>query len=358
MITSLYIHIPFCKKKCFYCDFNSFDNKIELIDEYVSALKKEISYYNLETLETIYIGGGTPSFIDSQYIVDLLKLLPKAKEITIEVNPCTVTKEKLLDYKKAGVNRISMGLQTINNCILKTIGRAHTFEDFEKAYKLIKNVGFDNINVDLMFGLPTQTLNDFKKSVDYLISIEPTHISCYSLILHNDIFENLPSDDEERSMYYYTKEKLKASGYEHYEISNFSKEGFKSKHNLAYWNQKEYAGVGAGASSYISNTRYTNECDLKKYINLIDENFSQRYLEELQTKEDKLRENIILKLRLIDGLNIKEFNKLFEVDFCQKFKSEIQKLEKLELIKIENNRICLTDKGLDFANAVWREFLE
>lgn len=358
MINSLYIHIPFCKKKCLYCDFNSFDNKSNLINEYMNALKKEIIAYNLKSLDTVYIGGGTPSFIDSRNIVEVLSIIPTAKEVTVEMNPCTVTMDKLKDYKNAGVNRISIGLQTTKDDILKEIGRAHSFDEFKKAYEMIRGVGFDNVNVDLMFGLPSQSLQDLKESVDYLVSINPEHISCYSLILHNDIFKHLPSDDDERKMYYYIKEKLKASGYELYEISNFAKSGFESKHNLAYWNQKEYAGVGAGASSYINGTRYTNELNLEKYIELVDENFSQRYIEEVQNIEDTLREYVILRLRLIEGVNINDINLKFGIDFENKFKNEIDTLKKNNLISIIDSNLKLTDKGLDFANVVWREFLE
>ena len=193
MVESVYVHIPFCKQKCLYCDFNSFKGKENLIDSYMEALYKECARFSFDRLKTIYIGGGTPSFIDSKYIVRLLTILPKAEEVTIEMNPCTVIREKLEDYKTAGVTRISMGLQTTNDSILKEIGRVHTLEDFEKAYMLIKDVGFENINADLMFGLPNQTLEDVKNSLDYLIEKNPTHISCYSLILHNDIFKNLPS---------------------------------------------------------------------------------------------------------------------------------------------------------------------
>lgn len=357
MINSLYIHIPFCKKKCLYCDFNSFDNKNNLINDYIDALKKEIVSYNLKDLDTIYIGGGTPSFIDSKNITEVLSIVPTAEEVTIEMNPCTVTMDKLKAYKNAGVNRISIGLQTTKDNILKEIGRAHTFDEFKMAYKLIRDAGFDNVNVDLMFGLPSQSLADLRESVDYLVSINPEHISCYSLILHNDIFKHLPSDDDERKMYYYIKDKLKASGYKHYEISNFAKNGFESKHNLSYWNQKEYVGVGAGASSYIDGMRYTNEADLEKYIELVDETFSQRYIEEKQNMEDKLREYIILRLRLIEGLNISDINLKFDINFEEFFKKEINNLKNNGLIEIQDGNLKLTEKGLDFANVVWREFL-
>ena len=221
---SIYVHIPFCKQKCLYCDFNSYQNKEELIEKYFEALIKEIKSYKLNNnLKTIYIGGGTPSFPNEKYICDVLKNLPKAEEVTLELNPGTITENKLKKYKENGVNRLSIGLQAIQNDILKEIGRIHTKQEFEEAFKVARKIGFDNINVDLMHGLPNQTLNDFKESVDYLVDLNPEHISCYSLILHNNIFKNLPDDETEREMYYYAKSKLKENGYEHYEISNFAK---------------------------------------------------------------------------------------------------------------------------------------
>lgn len=362
MVNSIYVHIPFCKQKCLYCDFNSFQNKENIIDEYMKALYKECAKFSFdEKIKTIYIGGGTPSFINSKYILELLNLLPEAEEITIEMNPCTVTEEKLLDYKIAGVNRISMGLQTTNGNILKEIGRVHTFEEFQKAYDLVKKVGFENVNVDLMFGLPTQTLKDVEESLKYLIEIKPTHISCYSLIVHENIFKDLPSDEEEREMYYLTKQMLKDAGYEQYEISNFSKKGYESRHNLAYWNQESYIGLGAGASSYFNGERYTNEGDIEKYISKVNNGEEIRNIEEIETKESKLREYIILKLRLIEGVCIEEVNSKFEVEIQEIFATEINKLQKLGLIEkqIANNKtyIRLTEKGMDLANQVWEEFV-
>lgn len=358
MLESVYVHIPFCKQKCLYCDFNSFDNKKEKIEEYMAALYKECSKYTFNRLKTIYIGGGTPSFIEPQYIERILGILPEAEEVTIEANPCTVTAEKLEIYKKAGVNRLSIGLQSTNDNILKEIGRAHTFEEFDKAFKLAREKGFKNINVDLMFGLPNQSLIDLKKSVDYLIGLSPEHISCYSLIVHENVFENLPPDDEERRMYYYTKDALKKAGYVQYEISNFSKIGYESKHNLAYWNQKEYIGLGAGASSYANNVRYTNETSIEKYIEGINTNKDIRRIDETQTEEDKIREYMILRFRLTAGVNISEANQKFNIDILTKFMKEIKKLAREGLLYIDENRnIKLTDKGMDFANVVWREFV-
>ena len=356
---SAYIHIPFCARKCLYCDFNSFDNKAFLIDEYIGALLDEIKSYDLkDELYTIYIGGGTPSFIDAKYISRILEVLPKSKntEITIEINPGTVNLEKLIEYKKTGINRVSIGLQTTDDRILKEIGRIHTLNEFEEAYNMVRNCDFENVNVDLMFGLPNQTLEVFKESVEYLIGLKPTHISSYSLILHNDIFKNLPSEDEERNMYHYLVERLKSAGYLHYEISNFAFKDFESKHNLAYWKQREYYGFGAGASSYIDGKRYTNISNLNKYIETIKNKELPSIIEEIEDFESKLNEYIMLGLRIIDGVNIKDVNEKFNINVLEKFKNKLQKLSKLDLIEITEN-ISLTEKGLDLANVVWEEFV-
>lgn len=353
---SIYIHIPYCKQKCLYCDFNSYSNKEDTINKYFDALIKEIKSYNIKELNTIYFGGGTPSFVDSKYIREIMSILPKANEVTLELNPGTVNKEKLAEYKNIGINRLSIGLQAIQNDILKEIGRIHTLNDFEEAFKLARSVGFDNINVDLMHGLPNQSVQNFKDSVDYLVKLGPEHISCYSLILHNDVFKNLPIENDERKMYYYAKEKLKERGYIHYEISNFAKSGKESKHNLVYWNQEEYVGVGAGASSYLNGERYTNIASIEEYIKRINRGESVNIIEEKQNSEDKLNEYMILKLRLIKGVNIKEANEKFKTDIVKKYEKSLEKLKKLGLIKIDEN-IYLTDKGLDLANIVWEEFI-
>ena len=353
---SLYIHIPFCKQKCLYCDFNSYSNADKLINDYVIALKNEIQSYSFNAYKTIYFGGGTPSYIDEKSIIDILNCVDykKAEEITIEVNPGTVTKEKLRSYIENGINRLSIGLQATQDNILKEIGRIHTLEDFEKTYIMAREVGFKNISVDLMFGLPNQALKDVEESLDFIIKINPEHVSCYSLILHENIFNNLPEDEEEREMYYLIINKLKEAGYEHYEISNFAKPGYESKHNLVYWNQGEYVGVGAGASSYIDNKRYTNVTNINKYIT----NYGDRIIEEIQSADDKEREYIILKLRLIDGINIEEMNEKFNINVCEKYKEQIEKMKKLELLEYNDKKIRLTKKGLDLANVVWQEFLE
>lgn len=364
---SAYIHIPFCARKCLYCDFNSFEDKQNLIEYYIDALIKEIKRYDIKELETIYIGGGTPSFIEAKHISRILSILPlkNASEITIEVNPGTVDYNKLIEYKNAGINRISIGLQTTNNEILKEIGRIHTLEEFENAYNLVREVGFENVNVDLMFGLPDQDLDIFKESIEYLIKLNPEHISSYSLILHEKIFSNLPNDEEEREMYHYLVKRLKEAGYKHYEISNFSKKGFESKHNMAYWKQKEYYGFGAGASSYLDGKRCTNILNLNEYIEKIKSGKEVSIVEEEESLDSKINEYMMLGLRLIDGINIKEVNEKFGIDVLERYKESLSKLINLGLIELQHSDrdfgakgyIVLTAKGLDLANVVWEEFV-
>ena len=249
----VYVHIPFCKKKCDYCDFISYCNKDNLIYDYVQAVKAEIQSQNIKPeITTIYIGGGTPSYIDSKYIIEILEKIKEKNvssnaEITIEVNPGTVTKEKLEDYIKNGINRISIGLQTTNDELLKQIGRIHSFTQFLETYKLAKKVGFKNINVDLILGLPNQRIKDLKESLEQIIKLKPKHISVYSLIVEdgtpiaNKIEKGemqLPDEELERNMYWFVKNTLELNGFIHYEISNFAKKGYESKHNLNCWNQK------------------------------------------------------------------------------------------------------------------------
>ena len=370
----IYIHIPFCVKKCYYCDFISFTNQNENIETYIKAVLKELDEYDLNkyNVTTIYIGGGTPSAISSAYIVNILeKIKEKIKnnktkrkdiETTIEVNPGTVTKEKLQDYKNAGVNRLSIGLQTTNNKLLKIIGRIHTYEEFLETYKLAGEVGFKNINVDLMIGLPSQTIQDLKDSLSKVIKLQPKHISTYYLILEeNTILEKLvesekvilPDEDKERQMYWYVKNTLELNGYKHYEISNFAKEGYESKHNLNCWEQKQYIGLGLAASSYINNERYSNVIDMKKYLN-----GSGKIIEEKQSIEDAEKEYMLLGLRKIDGVSIAKFKEKFACNPLFLFRKELNKLVRDKLIIVDGDSIKLTKKGLDFANLVWEEFVD
>ena len=370
----IYIHIPFCVKKCYYCDFISFTNQNENIETYIKSVLKELDEYDLNkyNVTTIYIGGGTPSAISSAYIVDILEKIKeklennntewKDIEITIEVNPGTVTKEKLQDYKSVGVNRLSIGLQTTNDNLLKIIGRIHTYKEFLETYKQAEEVGFKNINVDLMIGLPSQTIQDLKDSLNKVIKLEPKHISTYSLILEEDtVLEKLvesgklilPDEDMERQMYWYVKNTLELNGYNHYEISNFAKEGFESKHNLNCWEQKQYIGLGLAASSYINNERYSNVSDMKKYLN-----GSGKIIEEKQSIEDAEKEYMLLGLRKINGVNISKFKEKFACNPLFLFREELNKLVMDKLIAVDTNNIKLTNKGLDFANLVWEEFVD
>ncbi len=372
----IYVHIPFCKCKCSYCDFISFANKENNIKEYVEALKKEIQNNNLSNcqIDTIYIGGGTPSFIDSKHIVDIIKtikekfIVDKNAEITIEVNPGTANEEKLKDYINVGINRLSIGLQSTNNNLLKQIGRIHTYEEFLNTYNLARKVGFKNINVDLMLALPNQTLQDLELSLENVINLKPEHISVYSLILeegtkmyelvHSKKIE-IPSDEIERKMYWNVKEKLEKSGYKHYEISNFAKKGFESKHNSNCWEQKEYLGFGLAAHSYIDSKRFCNTNNIEQYIKNIENNNFKNNIEicEIQNEEDKKKEYMLLGLRKIEGIDIQKFKNKFVDNPIYLYHKELEKLVEQELIEIDLNNIKLTNKGLDLANLVWEEFV-
>lgn len=406
----IYIHIPFCQHKCDYCDFISFSNKQDFIENYVEAVKKEIYNYFKDktfletyTVTTIYIGGGTPSYIDSKYICEIMEVLEKNlkqnkvkfedMEITIEVNPGTVNKEKLEQYKKAKINRLSIGLQSTNNKILKEIGRIHTYEQFLETYQMAKQVGFDNINVDLMIGLPNQTIEDIKTSLNEVVQLNPTHISVYSLIVEEGTViakkiqnHQLQEMDEEleRNMYWYVKNTLELNGYIHYEISNFAKEGKESKHNLNCWRQKEYIGIGLAAHSYLNYVRYTNTSEMNQYITRMihlnrqivndilelsnhkektsleehEKNIETVYeIEEVQDVEDRKKEYMLLGLRTIEGVSISKFKEKYIDNPIFLYRKELEKLVEEKLVMIDGDDIRITNKGLDLANLVWEEFI-
>lgn len=371
----IYVHIPFCKKKCKYCDFISFSCFGEKENEYVNSLIKEIENKKCSNVvSTIYIGGGTPSIIDSKNIIKILDVIYSNfnvlddAEITIEVNPGTVTKEKLEDYKNAGINRLSIGLQSAENRILSLIGRIHTYEEFLKTYNLAREIGFKNINVDLMLAIPTQTENELLNSVETVINLNPEHISLYSLILEEGTeLEKLVSKNElnlldekiERKMYWDTKKLLEKNGYIHYEISNFSKKGFESKHNVDCWNQEEYLGIGLAAHSYYNNKRFSNTDDLEEYIENIKNNDFEKNIElhEVQDKPNKMKEFMMIGLRKIEGVKISEFEKRFRINPLFYFRFEISRLTDEDLIEVDLDNIKLTKKGLDLANQVFEEFI-
>lgn len=370
----IYIHIPFCKQKCYYCDFISYCNKDYLIEDYIKAVKKEIEMQNIQSqITTIYIGGGTPSYINSKYIVEIMKEIKEKNiseeaEITIEVNPGTVTKEKLKQYKECGINRISIGLQSAQNRLLKQIGRIHDIKQFLETYKLAREVGFENINVDLMLGLPNQKIKDLKESLEKIIELQPEHISVYSLIVEdNTVILNkiekgelqLPDEETERNMYWYVKNTLELNGYKHYEISNFAKENYESKHNMNCWEQKEYIGFGAAAHSYRDITRYSNTENVEEYIkNVRNGKFERnRIIHEVQKEDDKRKEFMLLGLRKIDGIKISEFKNKFGDNPIYLYRNELNKLSSEKLIIIDEDNIRLTNKGIDLANLVWEQFI-
>ncbi len=376
----IYIHIPFCMQKCLYCDFVSYINKSECVKEYINCMIKEIQSYDFKkyNITTIYIGGGTPSFIESDYIKEIINVIQNKLEkndtrwedieITIEVNPGTVTLEKLNDYKTVGINRISLGLQATQDRLLKQIGRIHNYKDFLEAYELLKRVGFNNINVDLMIGLPNQSIKDLKESLEKIIKLNPNHISVYSLIIEDgtpisQLLDEekikLPDEEIERQMYWYVKNKLELNGYNHYEISNFSKKGKESKHNLNCWKQKQYIGIGAAAHSYFKDIRYSNTNNIEEYIKNIKENNIEknRKIEEKQTIEDKKNEFMMLGFRMIEGVNIADFKAKFVDNPLYVYREKIKKLTDEGLIEVDLNNIKLTNKGLDLANVVFEEFI-
>lgn len=323
----IYIHIPFCKQKCKYCDFVSFSDKEIYINDYIECILKEIksfsekvelNYINgvddLVKINTIYIGGGTPSIISEKYIEKIINEIKdnfnimKNAEITIEINPGTVNKQKLQKYLEIGINRISLGLQSTDDELLKLLGRVHKYKDFEEIYKLAREVGFKNINVDLMLGLPSQSISVLEKSLDEIISKNPEHISVYSLIVEENtqMFNlvekgelKLPNENLEREMYWKVKHILEKNGYNHYEISNFAKKGYESKHNTNCWNQCEYIGFGVSAHSYFNNVRYSNIYNLEKYIENL-KNYEQEknvIVYEKQDTESKMNEYMLLRFK-------------------------------------------------------------
>ena len=380
----IYVHIPFCKQKCKYCDFISFACYKEKQSDYIECVKKEIidkaqeiyadDNKNKIEIDTIYIGGGTPSIISEEYIKEILNVIKENykivqnPEITIEVNPGTVDEIKLKKYYEIGINRISIGLQSTNDKLLKMLGRIHTYKEFEDIYQKARKIGFKNINIDLMIGLPKQTLEDVEESLKKVIEKNPEHISVYSLIVEEntkmyDLIEDgtleLPSEELERRMYWKVKTILEQNGYNHYEISNFSKKGYESKHNSNCWNQHEYFGFGLSAHSYYNKMRYSNIDNLKQYIENYKNNVEvyNMVFHENQSKEDMMKEFMLLGLRKIDGVKISDFKEKFVDNPLYIFRNELNRLVKQELVEVTENSIRLTNKGLDLANVVWSEFV-
>ena len=349
-INSLYIHIPFCEHICDYCDFTKVQYFSLFAKPYLVELEKELNSYDIHDLKTIYIGGGTPTSLEDDLFEKLLQLISRytksVEEFTIEANPESLSKEKLLLMKRYGVNRISLGVETTNDEILKDINRHHTFEDVKKALSTAKEIGFNNLNVDLILGLPGSSLEQIKTDLTNLLALDVQHISCYSLTVHpNTVFvlEGIqePFDDLSRSYYDLVNETLEKNGFIHYEVSNWAKPGYESKHNYTYWKNEQYFGVGLGASGYIDGKRYTNTRSINTYLN-------GKYLDysEIVGPSDEMEYQIMLNLRTIEGLNLKDFKTKFDVDLLNSKKDVIDNLIEEKYLFIKGDKLIPTYDGM------------
>lgn len=369
----IYIHIPFCKKKCFYCDFTAFQNLESWIDSYFENLKKEIILYqknmNVE-VDSIYIGGGTPTYVDYHYIIELVEILKNfdlsnVKEFTIEANPNSLTLEKLKAYKKLGINRISLGVQSFDDKVLKNIGRDHNKEIVLKDIENIRKAGFDNISLDMILNLPGGNFYSIKNDLEIIKKINPEHLSYYSLILEKgshfySLYKKdklkLMDDDLERDIFSYIEKYLKNLSLNRYEISNFSKKGFESYHNKKYWSEGGYLAFGLGASGFLSNVRYNNVKNFVKYEKLINEGKFPIEFREFISKDEREKEYIIFKLREVEGINLKEFENIFGYSLLEKYSEPVEKFLKLGFFKIDD-RIRFTHKGFDLSNEFFIEII-
>ncbi|MBL4935180.1 oxygen-independent coproporphyrinogen III oxidase [Clostridium sp. YIM B02515] len=369
--TALYIHIPFCKQKCLYCDFPSFAGKEALMMDYIKALCSEIKNKVKKEVSTIFIGGGTPTYLSLECLYELKNCLDGIKkthdvEFTVEGNPESFSKEKLEVFKSMGVNRLSIGLQAWQNRLLKSIGRIHDLNSFTNSFKLSRDAGFKNINIDLMFGLPGQNIDDWKETLLNVAELNPEHISCYSLIveegtpfygmsLKNKL--DLPEEEIERQMYEYALIFLKKRGYEHYEISNFSKHGMESKHNMVYWSMDNYIGCGTGAHSFMNGIRYRNIEDIEKYIYMMNLKNSAVVEEYTNTDKDNMEEFMFMGLRKINGISKNEFKEKFNIDIHSVYGTVINKFLNNKLLLEDNERIYLSSRGIELSNQVMCEFI-
>lgn len=378
MDIGLYIHIPFCLSKCYYCDFTSYAHSKENYRPYIEALMNEIKVYGAKVgqslvVKTIFIGGGTPSVLPPILLGKIMKSLKRSfyidehVEYTIESNPGTLSRDKLKVMKDHGVNRISIGVQAYQNHLLKRIGRAHTWDQVEESYGLCRELGFDNINLDLIFGLPGQTITNWQETLEQIKRLGPNHISTYSLIIEENtpfgrLYDNGkldPIDEElERRMYHYAKDYLNQNGYEQYEISNFAKPGKASQHNIDCWKARPYIGMGLGAHSYFQGSRYHNTDKMSDYI------ANSGQLSKIQKNKEKINlkaqieEYMFLGLRLTDGISMDDFEKKFKRHLEDVYGLQINKHKNNGLLKEKNGRIFLTTYGQDISNIVFSSFLE
>lgn len=388
---SLYVHIPFCVKKCLYCDFLSESAPYEEKIHYVDGLLQEMEFWAEEIgqayeVRTIFIGGGTPTCLPPEQLLRIGKRLQRfcldgmdSVEFTIEANPGTITKEHVCVMQEIGVNRVSLGLQSAVHTELQALGRIHTYEEFVKSFLLLRENGFDNINVDLMADIPGQTLESYQQTLDRVLSLEPEHISSYSLIVEEGTpFYQMqqegklciPDEETDRSMYALTQEMLAKKGYTRYEISNYSKKEKECRHNLTYWSMGEYLGMGLGASSYFKGYRFSNICDRMKYQNITDlqqNDTSNAFEKKLKrageihrlSKKEEMEEYVFLGLRMMQGISTSAYKERFCVDFYKLYGEVLKALfQKCLLAESENHdRIYLTNRGIDVSNMVLAEFL-
>ncbi|WP_335869306.1 radical SAM family heme chaperone HemW [Bacillus sp. 2205SS5-2] len=376
MVSAAYIHIPFCEHICHYCDFNKVFLKGQPVDEYLHFLDQEIKVtleqFPTEDIQTIFVGGGTPTSLSSKQL-DILcssirNHLPYQRgEFTFEANPGDLSKEKLEVLRSNGVNRLSFGVQSFNNDLLRKIGRTHTAEEVYTSIATAKETGFENISIDLIYSLPTQTISDFEETLDAALALDLPHYSSYSLIIEpKTIFYNLmqkgqlplPGQDKEADMFELLMKKMDNYGLKQYEISNFAKPGFESKHNLVYWNNEEYYGFGAGSHGYMAGVRRANYGPLRKYMQPLQEN-KLPFIEEIPvSKKEKMEEEMFLGLRKMEGVSRENFLIKYEIDLYDVFSAAMIDLTKKELIEDNSGWVRLTNKGKFLGNEVFQSFLQ
>lgn len=369
----IYVHIPFCIKKCGYCDFLSYSSGEYSRIEYVDALLREldgVEGLNDYQVVSVFFGGGTPSVLDAEELVKILERIRNKAgfsadaEISLEANPGTVNADKLELYRKAGFNRISFGCQSMDDDELKQLGRIHTVGEFLDGYYQARKAGFSNINVDLMSGLPGQSYGDWERNLRMAAELEPEHISAYSLILeegtpfyHNRNQLNLPDEDSERLMYERTHEVLGEYGYEQYEISNYAKKGYQCRHNIGYWRRVPYLGLGLGAASLMNETRFSNTVDWKEYLeNSGSPHIIRKDVQKL-TPEDAMEEYMILGLRMCEGVSADEFERTFGRRLSEIYGDVIEKYTRLDLLQKRGNNLSFTRRGISVSNTILADFL-
>lgn len=378
MAAGIYVHIPFCRRKCLYCDFASGVADEQSILQYHKALLFEITHTKMEreSVDSLFFGGGTPSIYPVSFMEELMSVLDpflckENAEITLEANPGTLTYENLQRYRRMGFGRLSMGLQSADNEELKTLGRIHTYEEFEQSYALARKAGFHNINIDIISAVPGQTFESFRNTLRRVQELNPEHISAYSLIVEEGTpfyetygegkpYENLlPDEETERRMYHYTGAFLKSKGYDRYEISNYARPGYECRHNLKYWSMEEYYGFGLSAASKTGNKRYINTSDMECYCMLSEHGRIEDIREEehTQTGQDEMEEFMFLGLRKTDGISQEEFTEKFGASYRQIYGDVIDRFVREGLLRESGNRLMLTEKGIDVSNVVFAEFI-